>query len=91
MAKKVFHSNHIEKLLEKLIAKINGPQTNIFTKDWIITPTSGMGQWIDVYKRQVMTTPPNVRYAETFVELARKARKRKLGLWNETTLSGNEF
>ncbi|NLK53588.1 MAG: thermonuclease family protein, partial [Bacteroidales bacterium] len=39
----------------------------------------------------VMTTPPNVRYAETFVELARKARKRKLGLWNETTLSGNEF
>ena len=39
----------------------------------------------------VMTTPPNVRYAETFVELARKARKRKLGLWNETTISGNEF
>lgn len=39
----------------------------------------------------VMTTPPNVRYAETFVELARKARKRKLGLWKETMLSENEF
>lgn len=29
----------------------------------------------------VMTTPPNVRYADTFVELARKARKQKRGLW----------
>ena len=29
----------------------------------------------------VMTTPPNVRYAETFVELARKARKHGRGLW----------
>jgi len=48
MAKKVFHSNHIEKLLEKLIAEINGQQTNIFTKDWIIAPTSGMGQWISI-------------------------------------------
>lgn len=31
----------------------------------------------------VMTTPPNVRYADTFVELAEKARKRNRGLWNE--------
>lgn len=30
----------------------------------------------------VMTTPPNVRYADTFVELAQKARKRNRGLWN---------
>lgn len=29
----------------------------------------------------VMTTPPNVRYADTFVELARKARKKNRGLW----------
>ena len=31
----------------------------------------------------VMTTPPNVRYADTFVELAGKARKRNRGLWNQ--------
>lgn len=31
----------------------------------------------------VMTYPPNVRYADTFVELARKARKRNRGLWNQ--------
>lgn len=31
----------------------------------------------------VMTTPPNVRYADTFVGLAEKARKRNRGLWNE--------
>ncbi len=48
MAKKVFYSNHIEKLLEKLIAEINARQTDIFTKDWIIAPTSGIGQWISV-------------------------------------------
>ena len=29
----------------------------------------------------VMTTPPNVRYADIFVELARKARNRNRGLW----------
>lgn len=29
----------------------------------------------------VMTTPPNVRYADTFVELAGKARKHEKGLW----------
>ena len=31
----------------------------------------------------VMTTPPNVRYADTFVELAQKARKHNRGLWNQ--------
>jgi micrococcal nuclease len=31
----------------------------------------------------VMTTPPNVRYAGTFMELARKARKQNRGLWNQ--------
>jgi len=31
----------------------------------------------------VMTTPPNVRYAGTFVELERKARKQNRGLWNK--------
>ena len=31
----------------------------------------------------VMTTPPNVKYADTFVELAAKARKHKKGLWKE--------
>ena len=39
----------------------------------------------------VMTTPPNVRYADTFVELAEKARKREMGLWKGTMFSGNEF
>ena len=29
----------------------------------------------------VMTVPPNVKYAETFLKLARKARKHKKGLW----------
>ncbi len=31
----------------------------------------------------VMTTPPNVKYAGTFVELSRKARKQKRGLWRQ--------
>lgn len=31
----------------------------------------------------VMTTPPNVKYADTFVELAARARKHKKGLWKE--------
>lgn len=39
----------------------------------------------------VMTTPPNVRYADTFVELAEKARKREMGLWKGTMFSGNVF
>ena len=29
----------------------------------------------------VMTTPPNVKYADTFVDLAGKARKHEKGLW----------
>lgn len=29
----------------------------------------------------VMTFPPNVRYTDTFVDLARKARKQNKGLW----------
>lgn len=32
----------------------------------------------------VMTTPPNVKYADTFVDLAAKARKHKKGLWKES-------
>jgi len=31
----------------------------------------------------VMTIPPNVKYADTFTDLAAKARKRKKGLWHE--------
>lgn len=31
----------------------------------------------------VMTIPPNVKYAETFVKLERRARKGNRGLWNE--------
>ena len=31
----------------------------------------------------VMTIPPNVRYADVFVKLERKARKNNRGLWNE--------
>lgn len=31
----------------------------------------------------VMTIPPNVRYADKFVKLERKARKNNRGLWNE--------
>jgi micrococcal nuclease len=34
----------------------------------------------------VMTIPPNVKYAERFVKLARKARKNNRGLWNERNL-----
>jgi micrococcal nuclease len=29
----------------------------------------------------VMTVPPNVKYAETFLDLARRARKQEKGLW----------
>ncbi len=32
---------------------------------------------------QVATFPPNVKYAEYFLKLQRKARNRKLGLWGE--------
>ena len=39
----------------------------------------------------VLTVPPNVKYAEEFVKLARKARERKRGLWKGTMLSGNEI
>jgi micrococcal nuclease len=31
----------------------------------------------------VMTVPPNVKYAELFVKLERRARNRNKGLWNE--------
>lgn len=31
----------------------------------------------------VMTVPPNVKYAEEFVRLQRKARKRKKGIWGQ--------
>jgi micrococcal nuclease len=34
----------------------------------------------------VMTVPPNVKYAEKFVKLERRARKRNRGLWNEKVL-----
>ena len=30
---------------------------------------------------QVMTVPPNVKYAETFVKLQREAREAGRGLW----------
>lgn len=33
----------------------------------------------------VMTVPPNVRYADTFLKLERKARNKKRGLWREDT------
>jgi micrococcal nuclease len=31
----------------------------------------------------VMTIPPNVKYADIFVKLERKARRNNRGLWNE--------
>lgn len=31
----------------------------------------------------VMTTPPNVRYADEFVKLAQKARNQKKGMWKD--------
>ncbi len=34
---------------------------------------------------QVATFPPNVKYAEHFLKLQRKARDRKLGLWREVS------
>jgi micrococcal nuclease len=33
----------------------------------------------------VMTVPPNVKYANTFLKLERKARKNKRGLWNDSS------
>jgi micrococcal nuclease len=33
----------------------------------------------------VMTVPPNVKYADTFLKLERKARKQKRGMWGDTT------
>jgi micrococcal nuclease len=32
---------------------------------------------------QAMTVPPNVKYSEKFVELEKKARQAKVGLWKE--------
>jgi micrococcal nuclease len=32
----------------------------------------------------VMTIPPDVKYADRFVKLERKARKNNIGLWNES-------
>jgi len=32
----------------------------------------------------VMTVPPNVKYADTFLKLERKARNHKKGLWGES-------
>ena len=33
----------------------------------------------------VMTIPPNVKYADTFLKLERKARKQKKGLWRDSS------
>jgi micrococcal nuclease len=33
----------------------------------------------------VMTVPPNVKYADSFLKLERKARKNKRGLWNDSS------
>jgi micrococcal nuclease len=33
----------------------------------------------------VMTVPPNVKYADTFLKLERKARKNNRGLWKESS------
>ena len=33
----------------------------------------------------VMTVPPNVKYADTFLKLERKARNHKKGLWKESS------
>ena len=38
----------------------------------------------------VMTTPPNVKYADTFVELAARARIHKKGLWKENPQASSE-
>ena len=34
----------------------------------------------------VSTVPPNVKYAEKFVELARKAREKERGLWGDSEM-----
>lgn len=39
---------------------------------------------------QVLTVPPNVRYAERFLELQRRARDRGLGLWRECARSAQD-
>jgi micrococcal nuclease len=33
----------------------------------------------------VMTVPPNVKYADTFLKLERKARNKKRGLWGDSS------
>jgi micrococcal nuclease len=33
----------------------------------------------------VMTVPPNVKYADTFLKLERKARNKKRGLWEDSS------
>ena len=33
----------------------------------------------------VMTVPPNVKYADTFLKLERKARNQKRGLWSDSS------
>jgi micrococcal nuclease len=36
---------------------------------------------------QVLTIPPNVKHADTFLKLQREAREKHKGLWNEVATS----
>jgi len=38
----------------------------------------------------VMTVPPNVKYAEKFLKLERRARNANRGLWNESGMSDRQ-
>ena len=41
----------------------------------------GTGELLRLGYAQVMTIPPNVKYAETFLKLQREARESGRGLW----------
>ncbi len=51
---------------------------------YVYVGTTFVNAWlVEAGYAQVMTVPPNVRYAEVFVELQREAREAKRGLWAE--------
>lgn len=48
MANRVVYSNDIEILLRHLREEINNREADVFTRDWIITQTPGISQWLAV-------------------------------------------
>lgn len=50
---------------------------------WLVDGTFINAELVKNGYATVMTVPPNVKYAETFTELAAKARRQQRGLWKE--------